>query len=89
MDLYKLCYKVAPFCPGELVADAFDVARAAREVDMRASPYDLSAYGFPPVKIETREGREEYVELQRELSRRAAPVRERLLAVYRGLLVAV
>lgn len=88
MDLYRFAYKVAPFCPGELVADAFDVARAAREVDMRASPYDLSGYGFAPVRIETREGREEYVELQRELSRRAAPVRERLLGVYRALAAA-
>jgi hypothetical protein len=85
MDLYRFAYKVAPFCPGEVVADAFELARAAREVDMRASPYDLSGYGFAPVQIETREGREEYVELQRELSRRATPVRERLLAVYRGL----
>lgn len=85
MDLYRLAYKVAPFCPGELVADAFELARAAREVDMRASPYDLSGYGFPPVRIETREGREEYVELQRGLAHRAAPVRERLLAVYRRL----
>jgi hypothetical protein len=85
MDLYRHAYKVAPFCPGELLADAFELARSAREVDMRASPYDLSGYGFPPVRIETREGREEYVELQRELSCRAAPVRERLLAVYRGL----
>jgi len=85
MDLYRFAYKVAPFCPGELVADAFELALAAREVDMRASPYDLSGYGFPPVRIETREGREEYVELQRELARRAAPVRERVLAVYRAL----
>ena len=55
----------------------------------RASPYDLSGYGFPPVKIETREGREEYVELQRELYRQSVPVREQVLAVYRGLLAAV
>lgn len=85
MDLYRFAYKIAPFCPGDLVAEAFEVATAAREVDMRASPYDLSGYGFPAVRIETREGREEYVELQRDLSRRAAPIRERLLAVYRGL----
>jgi hypothetical protein len=85
MDLYRLAYKVAPFGPGELLADAFELARAAREVDMRASPYDLSGYGFPPVRIETREGREEYVELQRDLSWRSEPVRERLLAVYRAV----
>ncbi len=86
MDLYRFAYKIAPFCPSDVVADAFDVARAAREVDMRASPYDLSGYGFAPVKIETRAGREEYVELQRGLADRARPVRERVLGVYRHLL---
>jgi hypothetical protein len=86
MDLYRFSYKIGPFCPSALLADAFELAMATREVDMRASPYDLSGYGFAPVKIETREGREEYVELQRVLSRRAEPVRERLLAVYRELL---
>lgn len=88
MDLYRFAYKIAPFCPSDVVADAFDVARAAREVDMRASPYDLTAYGFAPVKIETRTGREEYVELQRDLAARARPVRERVLDVYRRLLAA-
>jgi hypothetical protein len=89
MDLYRFAYKIAPFCPGDVLADAFELAVAAREVDMRASPYDLSTYGFPPIRIETREGREEYVESQRELARRGMPVRERLLGVYRGLLAAV
>jgi hypothetical protein len=88
MDLYKFAYKVAPFCPSEVVADAFDVAREAREIDMRASPYDLRAYGFAPVEIETRRGREEYVELQRGVAERARPVRERLRDVYARLLAA-
>jgi hypothetical protein len=85
MDLYRFAYKIAPFCPSDLLADAFDVARAAREVDMRASPYDLSGYGFAPVKVETPDGRAEYAELQRDLHHRGQPVRERLLAVYRTL----
>ncbi len=88
MDLYKFAYKIAPFCPSEVVADAFELARAAREADMRASPYDLRAFGFPPIPIETRSGREEYVETQRALAARARPVRERVLAVYRRLLAA-
>jgi hypothetical protein len=88
MDLYKFAYKIAPFCPSDLVADAFELARAAREVDMRASPYDLSGYGFSPIRIETVEGRAEYIELQREVSRRGQPIRARLLAVYRQLLSA-
>ncbi|HUR55738.1 MAG TPA: 3-methyladenine DNA glycosylase, partial [Gemmataceae bacterium] len=61
MDLYRFAYKIAPFCPGDVLANAFALATSAREIDMRASPYDLSGYGFPPIRIETREGREEYV----------------------------
>ena len=83
MDLYRFAYKISPFCPSDVVADAFELARAAREVDMRASPYDLRAYGFAPIPIETRTGREEYVELQRDLATRAQPIRERVLEVYR------
>jgi hypothetical protein len=86
MDLYRFGYKIAPFCPSDVLADAFEMARAAREVDMRASPYDLTGYGFAPVRVETREGREEYVELQRQLYQRGQPLRDRLLGVYRGLL---
>jgi hypothetical protein len=86
MDLYRFAYKIAPFCPSDVVEDAFGLARAAREVDMRASPYDLGGYGFLAIKIETRAGREEYVELQCELTARARPVRERVLDVYRRLL---
>lgn len=85
MDLYRFAYKIAPFCPSDVVADAFDVARAAREIDMRASPYDLSGYGFTPVKVETPEGRAEYAELQREVWRAGEPVRERVVEVYRRL----
>lgn len=86
MDLYRFAYKIAPFCPAELLADALELAVAAREVDMRASPYDLTAYGFVPICIETSEGRCEYVEAQRDLFQRAQPIRERLLDVYHGLL---
>src|SRR5262249_35794840 len=86
MDLYRFAYKIAPFCPSIIVADAFDLARMAREIDMRASPYDLSYYGFSPLRIETAEGRAEYAELQRDLYRLTQPVRERLLAIYRRLL---
>ncbi|MBX9579981.1 MAG: 3-methyladenine DNA glycosylase [Gemmataceae bacterium] len=89
MDLYKFAYKVAPFGPAGLTADAFELAAAARAVDMRASPYDLTGYGFPPIPIETRAGREEYVELQRGLSERAAPIRQRLREVYGRLMTAV
>jgi hypothetical protein len=86
MDLYRVAYKIAPFCPSGVVADAFELAVAAREVDMRASPYDLSGLGFSPIRIETSEGRSEYVELQREVYRRGVPVRAVLMGVYRQLI---
>lgn len=88
MDLYRFAYKIAPFCPSELLADAFELARAARGIDMRASPYDLSEYGFAPIPIEAAEGRAEYARMQTEVSRRGQPIRERLLETYRRLLAA-
>lgn len=86
MDLYKWSFKLAPFAPSELIADAFALARDIREVDMRASPYDLSALGFAPIGIETAEGRAEYERRQREFERRAAPLRSRLIALCERLL---
>lgn len=80
MDLYKFAFKFAPFASSAVLADAFELAVAARELDMRASPYDLTGLGFAPIAVETRVGRDEYVEGQREIHRRAAPVREKLLA---------
>jgi hypothetical protein len=88
MDLYRFAYKIAPFCPSDLMFDAFELARRAREVDMRASPYDLSGLGFAPIKVESFEGRAEYAELQREVYFLAQPLRRRLIELYRGLLAA-
>ncbi len=85
MDLYKFAYKLAPWVSSAVLAEAFAVAVAARELDMRASPYDLSGYGFSPIRIETKEGREEYAEGQRAVWRMGVPVRARLLAEYRRL----
>lgn len=80
MDLYKWAFKLAPHVPSELVADCFALARDIRELDMRASPYDLAALGFEPVKIETPEGRAEYERHQRAFAERARPLRAHLLA---------
>ncbi|MGI5213599.1 3-methyladenine DNA glycosylase [Plantactinospora sp. CA-290183] len=80
MDLYKWAYKLSPLVPGELVADAFALARDIRTLDMRASPYDLRDLGHPPVRVETPEGRAEYAAAQRDFADRAAPLRARLLA---------
>jgi len=82
MDLYRFCYKIAPWIESELLADAFALARSARELDMRASPYDLSEFGFEPIAIETGDGRAQYVRLQREIARLAEPVRGRVLKAY-------
>jgi hypothetical protein len=81
MDLYKWAFKLAPFTPGELIADCFDLARDIRETDMRASPYDLRALGFEPIMIETPEGRMEYERWQRIFSGRGEPLRARLIAL--------
>lgn len=86
MDLYRFCYKIYPWVPGELLADAFLLAVAAREIDMRASPYDLRWLGYKPIPLESGEGRGEYVRSQRELAERAQPVRAAVLAAYRTLL---
>ncbi|MFG1883434.1 3-methyladenine DNA glycosylase [Micromonospora sp. NPDC049102] len=80
MDLYKWAYKLSPLVPSELVADCFELARDIRTLDMRASPYDLAALGCPPVRVETPEGRAEYVTAQRGFADRAAVLRDRLLA---------
>ena len=86
MDLYKWAFKLAPFTPSELIADCFALARDVRELDMRASPYDLRPLGFEPVMIETPEGRLEYERHQRAFAARGEPLRDRLLALCERLL---
>lgn len=88
MDLYKWAFKLAPFTPSELVADTFELACAIREIDMRASPYDLAALGYPPIAIETPAGRAEYEQHQRTFATRGEPLRARLLAICERLLAA-
>jgi N-acetylglucosamine kinase-like BadF-type ATPase len=85
MDLYKWAFKLAPFTPSELVADCFELAREIRQVDMRASPYDLRALGYEPVAVETAAGKVEYEAHQREFARRSEPLRARLLALVERL----
>ncbi|MDI1249746.1 MAG: 3-methyladenine DNA glycosylase [Lacunisphaera sp.] len=86
MDLYKWAFKLAPFTPSELIADCFALARDIRELDMRASPYDLARLGFAPVCIETPEGRAEYERHQRDFAERSQPLRARLAALCARLL---
>jgi hypothetical protein len=78
MDCYKWCYKLGPLVASELLMDCLQLAAEARALDMRASPYDLSGYGFAPIRIEERAGRAEYLRLQHEIADRAAPLRAAL-----------
>lgn len=86
MDLYKWAYKLSPCAPSELVADCFALAHDIREVDMRASPYDLRTLGFEPIAVEISEGRAEYEQHQRNFAIRGEPLRARLIAVCDWLL---
>lgn len=81
MDLYKWSYKLAPLVPSELTLRAFALARDVRELDMRAAPYDLRELGYEPVRIETPEGKAEYVGAQRAFTVRGNALRRELLAV--------
>lgn len=72
--------------PGELLLDCFELARDVRVLDMRASPYDLSALGYEPVKIETPEGKQEYVAAQRGFAAKGSVLRSRLLAILEPLI---
>ena len=83
MDVYKWAYKMIPVVPSELLVDCFELARSIRELDMRASPYDLSALGYSPVAVETTAGKAEYVAAQRQFAAAAQLLRGRLLEVLR------
>ncbi|WP_182526141.1 3-methyladenine DNA glycosylase [Nocardioides dongkuii] len=79
MDLYKHAFRLTPMVSSDLVADCFELARDIRELDMRASPYDLADLGFEPVRIETAEGKQEYAAAQRAFAERGSPLRARLI----------
>lgn len=84
MDLYKWAVKLGPLVPGQLLLDAFALARDIRRVDMDASPYDPAAWGGEPIPVETPEGRAEYARLQRGFAERAAPIRAALAEIAGG-----
>uniref|UniRef100_UPI000A832F67 3-methyladenine DNA glycosylase n=1 Tax=Nocardia amikacinitolerans TaxID=756689 RepID=UPI000A832F67 len=88
MDLYKWSFKLVPLVASQLVLDCFELACDARELDMRASPYDLTDYGYAPIRIETPSGRAEYVRRQAEIAERSATLRTALLDACENLLAA-
>lgn len=85
MDIFKWAGKLGPIVPGELLLDAFELARDVREVDMRASPYDVSAYRgasgevLTAIPIETAAGKREYATLQESFAARGNLLRVRVL----------
>jgi hypothetical protein len=82
MDVYKWAMKLGPLVPGELLLDAFELARDIRRLDMEASPYDARAWGGEPVRIETPEGKAEYVRRQRAFAERSNALRGRILEAW-------
>ncbi len=81
MDLYKWAGKAMPWVGSELWFECFELALELRDLDMRASPYDLEPWGLKPVPVETSEGRRTYELEQRRLAEKAVPLRERLIAL--------
>jgi hypothetical protein len=95
MDLYKHAFRLSPMVPSDLVVDAFELAWDVRVLDMRAAPYDLSGLvldhtgeEWSPVRIETPEGKQEYVAAQRGFAERGAAIRARLVEECERLLAA-
>jgi hypothetical protein len=86
MDLYKWCYKLYPWTSGTLLRDTFTLAIHTREIDMRASPYDLRTLGYEPILIETHAGKTAYADEQRKIFERGQAVRGRLIDELRSLL---
>ena len=86
MDLYKWAFKGFPWISSDTVYAAFELANEARTVDMKASPYDLREHGLEPIKIETENGRKEYLEAQQTIFEKGIPVREQIINEYEGIL---
>ncbi len=85
MDLYRVCLRMIPLIESDLIFAAFRLALDARELDMCASPYDLTALGYDPVCVETPAGRAEYVRRQSDIAERGSLLRESILDRLRGI----
>ncbi|SMO71119.1 PH domain-containing protein [Propioniciclava tarda] len=85
MDLYRWAFKLDPGVPGDLLLDAFELARRARVLDMRSSPYDVRPFRLTNIAIETADGKAEHVAEQRSIADAAALLRRRLIAVLDAL----
>jgi hypothetical protein len=79
LDLYKWAFKAMPWAGSDHLLDCLELALELRDLDMRASPYDLSAFGLAPIRIETADGRRDYEREQFRLAAKAAPLRQALI----------
>ncbi|NCP83861.1 MAG: 3-methyladenine DNA glycosylase [Bacteroidetes bacterium] len=79
MDIYKWSHKFYPWISSELILESFYLAIEARTIDMQASPYDVSLIGLNPIRIETKEGAEEYVRYQKQLCIKGNSIRLKLI----------
>lgn len=86
MDLFKYAYQLHPLVSSDLVLRSLRLAVRARKIDMRASPYDVSQYldstTEGPIRVETKDGRMQYVKEQEALYQAAMPIRAELVQVY-------
>lgn len=89
MDLYKWAFKAMPWVGSDLLRQTFFLALELREIDMRASPYDLRQYGYQAIPIETAAGRAEYVQCQQHLASKAASLRSEVLTALDSILDSV
>lgn len=89
MDLYKWATKLWPWIGSDFIAKAFLLAVTGRELDMRASPYDLRAQGYEPICIETEAGRKQYQREQQAYAEQAALLRQELLEFCHSLKAAI
>lgn len=78
MDLYKYAFWFSPLVSSDLIADCFENAARIREIDMRASPYDMSPFGLEPIRVETVDGRREYAREQQLMIDATAALRSQL-----------
>ena len=80
MDLYRWASKIAPWGPSELIGRALELAWEARRFDSAASPYDLSSTGLGPCRVETPEGKRDFVAAQERIWMTSIGIRADLIA---------
>jgi len=84
MDLFKYAYTLYPLLPSSLLQDSLRLAIKARQIDMLASPYDLTGYldSKDVLAVETPSGRKQYASKQLEIMKEATEIRKLVLHYY-------